>query len=207
MFPSNEVDTVDEDVISINSTSEAVNATNSSPPGPPPRRVYCLTLSAVLHEGQEEGKESQAEESQVEEGNAPETEATESKPEDVPSKPARKKRFPVVAGAPAEVVNGTHFLELLADQSDPAVTNRSTPGQCTLGFFYAEWCPYSAAAAPHFNALSRLFPDVRLLAVDTGSAAYVSGINTQYGVMALPTVILFHNARQVGERNVLFSVT
>ena len=67
-----------------------------------------------------------------------------------------------------------------------------------MGFFYAEWCPFSADAAPHFNALARLFPDVRLLAVDT-SASF--GLNTQYGVMALPTLVLFHNARQV--QNVL----
>ena len=44
----------------------------------------------------------------------------------------RKKRFPIVAGAPAEVVNGSHFLELLADQADPKVTNRSTPAQVSL---------------------------------------------------------------------------
>ena len=33
------------------------------------------------------------------------------------------------------------------------VTNRTTPAICTAVMFYATWCPFSATAAPHFNAL------------------------------------------------------
>lgn len=97
-----------------------------------------------------------------------------------------------------QLVNGSHFLQLLSEQNDSNVTNRSSPALCSLGFFYASWCPFSAAAAPHFNALPRVFPDVSMFAVDTSRH---HGINTQFGIMALPTVILFHNSKPVAKYN------
>lgn len=96
------------------------------------------------------------------------------------------------------VLNGTSFLSLLANQVDSNVTNRTMPAQCSLTFFYASWCPFSAAAVPHFKGLARLFPDIQMLAVDTHKHY---GINTQFGIMSLPTIFLFHNSKPVARFN------
>jgi thiol-disulfide isomerase/thioredoxin len=96
------------------------------------------------------------------------------------------------------VLNGTTFLHVLNGQHNSNVTNRTTPAQCSFGLFYASWCPFSAKAAPHFNGLARLFPDVKMLAVDTGM---YHGINTQFGIIALPTLVLFHNSKPVAKYN------
>ena len=78
------------------------------------------------------------------------------------------------------------------------MTNRTTPAQCSLAFFYASWCPFSARAAPHFNGLARLFPDMKMYAIDTSD---FHTMNTQFGIMALPTLILFHNSKAVAKYN------
>ena len=75
---------------------------------------------------------------------------------------AAPEEEPVIA-----VLNGTAFLSLLANQVDSNVTNRTLSAQCSLTFFYASWCPFSAAAIPHFKGLARLFPDIQMLAVDS----------------------------------------
>lgn len=95
-------------------------------------------------------------------------------------------------------MNATSFLSLLARQIDSNVTNRTQPAQCSLTFFYASWCPFSAAAAPHFKGLARLFPDIQMLAVDTHTHY---GINTQFGIMSLPTIFLFHNSKPIAKFN------
>lgn len=62
-------------------------------------------------------------------------------------------------------------LEIGSSQA-PA-TNQSTgtqlPGQCTVIVFYLDWCPFSAKAAAHFNALGRLFPQLNILAIEAYS--------------------------------------
>ena len=78
------------------------------------------------------------------------------------------------------------------------MTNRTTPAQCSLAFFYASWCPFSARAAPHFNGLARHFPDMKMYAIDTSD---FHTMNTQFGIMALPTLILFHNSKAVAKYN------
>ena len=97
-----------------------------------------------------------------------------------------------------EVLNATSFLAKLNEQSNNNVTNRTTPAVCSLVLFYASWCPFSAKAAPHYNALARLFPDLVLLAVD---ASHHHSFTTQFGVLALPTILLFHNAKNVVKYN------
>ena len=72
------------------------------------------------------------------------------------------------------------------------LVNRTTPAVCALVLFYAPWCPFSAKAAPHYNALARLYPDLVLIAVD---ASRHHSFTTQFGVLALPTILLFHNAK------------
>jgi thiol-disulfide isomerase/thioredoxin len=70
------------------------------------------------------------------------------------------------------LVNGSHFLHVLSEQFNSNVTNRTTPAKCMLVFFFAPWCPFSAEAAPHFNAFGRIYSDLPVLAVD--SSKYVN---------------------------------
>ena len=37
---------------------------------------------------------------------------------------------------------------------------------CSIVLFYYPWCIFSAEAAPHFNAIGRLFPGLHVLALD-----------------------------------------
>lgn len=62
-------------------------------------------------------------------------------------------------------MNLTRFDEILTTKSN--VTNRTIPAPCILALFYAHTCPFSAMAAPHFNALARAFPSVKLIAINT----------------------------------------
>lgn len=89
-------------------------------------------------------------------------------------------------------MNGTTLISFLNDQAVGNITNRTTPAVCSMVLFYAPWCPFSAKAAPHYNALARLFPDLYFVAVD---ASRHQSFTTQFGVLALPTIVLFHNAK------------
>ena len=73
-------------------------------------------------------------------------------------------------------------------------TKRSEIGNCALMLFYTKSCMSSALSAPHFNALPRYFPDIRMGAVD---AFRFHSLNTEFGVIGLPTVMLFHQGRPV----------
>lgn len=74
----------------------------------------------------------------------------------------------------------------------------ATIAQCVLVLFYAPWCHFSAAAAPHYNALPRVFPDISCIAVN---AATYSSLNARYGTVAIPTLLLFHNGQPVAKFN------
>ena len=63
-----------------------------------------------------------------------------------------------------QLVNGSALSEAL--QADSSVRSRGQPAVCLLVLFFGSSCPFSAAAAPHVNALPRAFPDLRVLAVD-----------------------------------------
>ena len=65
------------------------------------------------------------------------------------------------ATAMVRVVNSTVLLELLSFDK-----NHST-SDCVLVMFYAPWCHFCAATAPHYNAVARAFPQLEVLAVDT----------------------------------------
>ncbi|ODN03113.1 Thioredoxin domain-containing protein 15 [Orchesella cincta] len=96
-----------------------------------------------------------------------------------------------------EIVNMTHLLHGILI-SNPAIKTRSTPSNCTVVFFYTYWCPWSAKAAPHFNALPRAFRNIRFAAVDS----YVyPAINTYFGVLSVPTVVLFYNGKTLAKFN------
>ncbi|KAJ1522338.1 hypothetical protein ONE63_002632 [Megalurothrips usitatus] len=88
-----------------------------------------------------------------------------------------------------ELVNSTRLLSLLV--VNPNIT-RAVSADCLGVYFFARWCPFSTMAAPHINALPRAFPNIRMVAVD---AMKYHVFNTQYGVVGVPTFILFHNGR------------
>lgn len=95
-----------------------------------------------------------------------------------------------------EIINGSHLAKLL--QIKPDITSRDMEADCVLVLFYARACPFSAHAAPHFNALARSYPSVKMVALD---ALKYHGINAQYGIVGVPTLKMFHNGRPVGKFN------
>lgn len=99
-------------------------------------------------------------------------------------------------GQPVELVNSTRLINLLI--TEPNVTNRRSTADCIVLLFYARYCPFSSMAAPHFNALARAFPDIKMAAVD---AMKHHSFNTQYGIVGVPTVMLFHNGRPAAKFN------
>lgn len=73
-----------------------------------------------------------------------------------------------------------------------------TANECALVMFYAPWCHFSARAAPHYNALARVFPSIHMLAIN---AIKHNSLNSRYGTVAVPTLLLFHNGRAVAKFN------
>ena len=59
------------------------------------------------------------------------------------------------------VLNGSQYQALLYEEHNTSVTNRSQPATCSITMFFASWCEFSAGAAPHYNALARVFPQIR----------------------------------------------
>jgi len=102
-------------------------------------------------------------------------------------------REPVV-----QLVNGTSYQALIYGEHNSSTTNRSQPAICSVTLFYAPWCDFSTAAAPHYNALARVFPQLRFYAIDSYEH---HALNTQFGVMALPSILLFHNSRPIFKYN------
>ena len=65
--------------------------------------------------------------------------------------------------ATVKIVSGSRLLQLLNfDKND---TENVT--DCLVIMFYAPWCLFCAKTAPHYNALSRAFPQLDFIAVDT----------------------------------------
>jgi len=96
------------------------------------------------------------------------------------------------------LLNGSFYQISLANEFNSSVSNRSQAATCSLTLFFASWCDFSASAAPHFNALARVFPQLKLYAVDSSMH---HSLNTQYGVMAVPTLLVFHNSRPLYKYN------
>ena len=61
----------------------------------------------------------------------------------------------IVDGNQVLVLNGTEFQLRLTEDNIANVTNRTFPGICSVTFFYASWCDFSASAASSFNAVPR----------------------------------------------------
>lgn len=95
-----------------------------------------------------------------------------------------------------EIINSTTLTKFLT--INPDITSRDKEANCILVLFHARACPFSAHAAPHFNALARAYPNVKMVALD---ALKYNGINAQYGIVGVPTLKMFHNGRPVGKFN------
>ncbi|XP_032519365.2 thioredoxin domain-containing protein 15 [Danaus plexippus] len=103
---------------------------------------------------------------------------------------------PIDTEPAVEIINGSSLAKLL--QVKPDITSRDVEADCVLVLFYARACPFSAHAAPHFNALARSYPNIKMVALD---ALKYHGINAQYGIVGVPTLKMFHNGRPVGKFN------
>uniref|UniRef100_A0A1B6M390 Thioredoxin domain-containing protein n=1 Tax=Graphocephala atropunctata TaxID=36148 RepID=A0A1B6M390_9HEMI len=95
-----------------------------------------------------------------------------------------------------ELVNSTRLASMLT--TDPNITSRGQKADCVVLLFYARTCPFSCMAAPHFNALPRAYPSIKMAAVN---ALHFQSFNTQYGIVGVPTVMLFHNGRPAAKFN------
>lgn len=96
-----------------------------------------------------------------------------------------------------QIVNMTHLMHGILI-TNPQIKARSTPSNCTSVLFFTHWCPWSAKAAPHYNALARAFRNIRFTAIDS---SVHSAINTYYGVLSVPTMVLFYNGKILAKFN------
>lgn len=73
-------------------------------------------------------------------------------------------------------------------------TKRSVEGSCVLIMFYSKSCLGCARVAPIFNPLPKLFPNLKIAAID---AHKFHSFNTEFGIVGLPTILLFHQGRPI----------
>ncbi|CAH0563929.1 unnamed protein product [Brassicogethes aeneus] len=104
--------------------------------------------------------------------------------------------LPNLGSEKVQLVNDTELIKLLSP--DTNITSRETPAPCILVLFYSKYCPFSSMAAPHFNALPRAFPDIKMVAIN---AMVYHLFNTQNGIVGVPSILLFHNGRPVAKYN------
>lgn len=75
---------------------------------------------------------------------------------------------------------------------------RAMSGICAVILFYTKSCASSALAAPHMNALPKYYTDIRMGAIDSFR---FHSVNSDFGIIALPTLMLFHRGRPVAKFN------
>ncbi|XP_068134039.1 thioredoxin domain-containing protein 15 [Hyperolius riggenbachi] len=88
-----------------------------------------------------------------------------------------------------------HILNASQDLMELLNPNGS---ECTMVLFYTPWCRFSAALAPHYNALPRAFPTLHFLALD---ASQHSSLSTRFGTVAVPNILLFQGAKPMARFN------
>ena len=71
-----------------------------------------------------------------------------------------------------KIVNITRLMELLMleivypNRTRGSKEDKALPAECMLIMFYARWCVFSSQAAPHFNAIPRFYPHLKVVAID-----------------------------------------
>ncbi|KAL3274334.1 hypothetical protein HHI36_015733 [Cryptolaemus montrouzieri] len=93
-----------------------------------------------------------------------------------------------------EIMNDTQLIRILAPNAN--ITSRDIPAPCVLVLFYSKYGTFSSMAAPHFNALPRAFPDIKMVAIN---AMMYHLFNTQNGIVGIPSLLLFHNGKPVAK--------
>lgn len=73
-------------------------------------------------------------------------------------------------------------------------TEDNETDSCAVVLFYTEYCPFCAKLAPLYNALGRVYNNLPVLAVD---AYKQHSLNTRFGIVAVPTILLFHTGKPV----------
>lgn len=119
--------------------------------------------------------------------------------------PIKVKCIPGHGNGTLQIINSLkEVVTLLAPHGNK--TKRLDEGNCALVLFYTRTCQGSALVAPHFNAVSRQFPDMKIGAID---ALRFHSLNTDFGIVGLPTLMLFHQGkgtRQVGGRYIFTKI-
>ncbi|KAK5641441.1 hypothetical protein RI129_009988 [Pyrocoelia pectoralis] len=98
--------------------------------------------------------------------------------------------------AQVHLVNDTELIKFLS--TNPNITSKETPANCITILFYSKYCPFSSMAAPHFNALPRAFPTLKMVAIN---AVWYNIFNAQNGIVGVPSLLLFHNGKLVAKFN------
>ncbi|XP_025421121.1 thioredoxin domain-containing protein 15-like [Sipha flava] len=93
-----------------------------------------------------------------------------------------------------EIVNSTRLQNIL--KSDSNVTSDDTLGVCVVVYFYSNECPFSLIAAPHFKLFAHLFPQIKMIGINSINNQW---INNMYNIIGIPTVILFHNGNPIAK--------
>nr|XP_027202486.1 thioredoxin domain-containing protein 15-like [Dermatophagoides pteronyssinus] len=84
------------------------------------------------------------------------------------------------------------------EMNNTTASTNETSGQCSIMIFYYNWCRFSSAAAPKFNAIGRLYPQMYIMAID---AYYHYSITIRFGVSGVPSIYFLYNGRAVAKYN------
>lgn len=108
-------------------------------------------------------------------------------------------------------------MQLLAPSG--SLTKSENPGNCVIILFYTKFCPTCHALVPHWNSLARNFLDIKvsqcaglhryienriilsLFQVGAIDALEHPGLNTDFGIIGLPSIIIFHQGRMIQKFN------
>lgn len=74
--------------------------------------------------------------------------------------------------------------------------NESIANGLVLVDFYADWCGPCRMIAPELEKLDMEMPNVQIVKLNVDN---VPQIAQEYGVMSIPTLILFNNGKQVAQ--------
>ncbi|XP_071496655.1 uncharacterized protein [Diadema antillarum] len=94
--------------------------------------------------------------------------------------------------------NASESENRTAENGTAVKVKSSAASVCVVAMFFSTSCRFSAATAPEFNALGRALVGVDVLAFDINLS---SGVNSRYGIVAVPTIVLFHNGKLAARYN------